>query len=138
MPRRVTIIEVKNRKPDTFIKLCQDIIDQNNALGALSPFADGTIVNMIAYQNLLNQARDKRQEALEHYALAQAAMFESRRLIGIANGQTVNTPGTLFAITTKIKKYLQMLNNTNPEALSLWGFNVVVRMAKNPGRKRGR
>ncbi len=88
------------------------------------------------YADKVSRAGQKREEALEHYAIAEAAMFESRKIIGRAPGQSSNTEGTLFNLTASLKKILLVLNRTNPEALSLWGFDVVVGIAKNPGRRK--
>lgn len=63
-------------------------------------------------------------------------MYESRQLIGVAPGQTVLTEGTLYNQTINAKKILLVLNRTNPEALSPWGFDVVVRIAKKTGPKK--
>ena len=136
MAKRTVQIKLETQKPEIFLKVCEDIVAQNTALGITSPFADGTLVNMANYAATVALARQKREEALEHYAIAEAAMAESRKLIGTGAGQTSLTPGTLFNLTGSIKKILLALNQVNPEALSLWGFNVVVRMAKNPGRRK--
>jgi len=136
MGKRTVKAKLNTNKPDTFLKLCEDVVTYNNTLGATSPFADGEFVNMTDYADKVSRARQKREEALEHYAIAEAAMFESRKIIGRAPGQSSNTEGTLFNLTASLKKILLVLNRTNPEALSLWGFDVVVGIAKNPGRRK--
>ncbi len=136
MSRRLTRIKIEKRNPDEFLKLCQAIVDYNTLLGAASPFADGTIVIMTQYADRATRARQKREEALEHYAIAEAAMFESRQLMGDAPGQSVTTEGTLYNLTVNVKKLLLVLNRTNPEALSLWGFDVVVSTSKKTGPKK--
>ncbi len=135
MARRTVKIDLQARNAEVFLKLCEDIAEQNTALGVSSPLADGEFVNMTTFTDVVTRARQKREEALAHYAIAEAAMAESRHLIGTAAKQTSHTPGTLFYMTGIVKKLLLTLNHANPEALSLWGFNVVVRMVKNPGRR---
>lgn len=63
-------------------------------------------------------------------------MDHSRHLMGTQPGQNNDTPGTLINYALKIKKVLQVLNSVNPEALSEWGFDVVVRVSKIPKRKK--
>ena len=135
MARRTIKITLKPQNSENFLELCQTLSEQNATLGAASPLADGSVTDMAAYNDLLTRASQKREEALELYAAAHAAMYESRVLIGTATGQTINTPDTLFYHTARIKKYLLVLNNENPEALSPWGFDVVVREARRPKRK---
>jgi len=136
MAKRVTRIKLPIRDPETFLTLCEDIVEQNNELGATSPFAGDDLVNMTKYADRVTLARQKRTEALEHYAIAEAAMGHYRELVGIHKGQDIQTIGTLYNVTANIKKILLAINNVNPEALSLWGFDVVVRSAKNPGRRK--
>jgi len=136
MSRRTTHVKVNPNLSKSFLELCEAIIARHNQLGAASPFADGSIINMTDYTDRATRARQKREEALELYAAAEAAMYESRQLIGATPGQTVLTEGTLYNQTINAKKILLVLNRQNPEALSPWGFDVVVRMAKKGGPKK--
>ncbi len=136
MGRRTITVKVKKDKPDTFLTLCEDIVEQNNELGAGSPFADGDLVDMTVFADLVSRARKKRNEALEYQAKALAAMDHSRHLMGTQPGQNNDTPETLIYYALKIKKVLQVLNSENPEALSEWGFDVVVRVSKNPPKRK--
>jgi hypothetical protein len=136
MARRSIKIKVRINKPDDFLALCEAVLKQHLALGAASPFAAGDLVDMAAFQSRLTQARQKRNEALQYYAMAEAAMAQSRHLMGSHTGQSSDTPGTLLNSTLNIKKILLALNTTNPEALSEWGFDVVVRLAKSPKSKK--
>ena len=136
MAKRTVNVKIEIRKPDDFLTLCEAVLEKHLALGAASPFADNDLVDMTAYQNRLTQARQKRNEALQYYAMAEAAMAQSRHLIGSHVGQYSTTPGTLLNSTLNIKKILLALNTINPEALSEWGFDVVVRLAKSPKTKK--
>lgn len=136
MARRTVNVKIEIRKPEDFLALCEAVLEKHLALGAASPFAAGDLVDMTDYQNRLTQARQKRNEALEYYAMAEAAMAQSRHLIGSHTGQYSTTPGTLLNSTLNIKKILLALNTINPEALSEWGFNVVVGLAKSPKSKK--
>lgn len=123
------------RHPDKFLKLCQAILNMHTALGPSSPFAAGDVVNMTQFANQLSRATAKRNEALEYYKKAESAMDESRSLIGNNTGQSSLSEGTCFYSVLRAKKLLLILNSENPEALSPWGFDVVVRTARRPGRK---
>ncbi|MBK7147353.1 MAG: hypothetical protein IPH78_00695 [Bacteroidetes bacterium] len=136
MGRRTITVKVNKDKPDAFLNLCEDIVSKNNELGASSPFADGDLVDMAVFADLVSRARARREEALEYQARAKAAMDHSRHLMGTHAGQNNDTPGTLINYALKIKKVLQVLNSENPEALSVWGFDVVVRVSKNPPRRK--
>lgn len=135
MSRRTTQVKVRINKPDIFLKLCEDILEQHNEQGADSPFADGDLIDMTDYNERVTLARQERNKALEHYAIAETAMAKSRQLIGSEPGQYSTTPDTLISTTLNIKKILLALNTVNPEALSLWGFDVVVRIARSPKKK---
>ncbi len=68
MSRRTTKIKIRINKPDVFLKLCEDVIEQHNEMGVASPFADGDLVDMNDYNNRITLARQERNKALEHYA----------------------------------------------------------------------
>lgn len=136
MARRTIKINLQARNPEKFLTLCDDIVEKNAELGASSPLADGQLLDMSDFAVLAAKARALREKALEHYAQAEAAMEESRRLIGINDGQTIDTPETLLFYVNRIKKWLLALSPVNPKELSPWGFNVVVGEAKNPKKRK--
>lgn len=136
MSKRTTKVALYLRHPDKFIKLCQAVVEHNTALGAASPFATGDFVDMAAFAQTLTKASSARQKALELYAEAEAAMYESRQLMGFNKGQTATTAGTLYNQLCLIKKLLLVLETENPEALSVWGFDVTVKTAKARGKKK--
>ena len=123
------------RQPEKLLTLSEEVVEHNTTLGAASPLANGDVVDMTEFSALVAEARKQRNLAEEYYAMAHVAMNESRVLLGMAAGQTVNTPDTVRYLLNKIKKILLVLNNENPEALSPWGFDVVVREARNRKRK---
>ena len=136
MARRTVRVTIAKRNPEKFLKLCEDIVERNTELGSSSPLADGDVGDMAEFAAQVAEARAQREMALEYHALAEAAMYESRKLMGIANGQTVTTPGTLLYSATRIKKLLLVLSTINPYEVNQWGFDVVVQVAKNRGRKK--
>lgn len=136
MSKRITKLNLPRFKPEKYLELCTKVKNYNTTLGAASPFADGSIVDMAEFNNLLSRANDARQKALDLYAEAEARMYESRQLMGFAKGQTSQTNGTLNYMLCKIKNLLLVLENENPEALSVWGFDVTIKTAKPRGKKK--
>ncbi len=136
MSKRTIRIKLEVKNPNKFLKLCKNIVDYHLQQGVNSPFTGTMPVNMADYANLLNRATQKREEALEYYAKAEAAMQESRMLIGTDLGQTLNTGPSLYSLTNLIKRYLLVIYDSTPDTLSLWGFNVVIGTAKFIGRRK--
>lgn len=136
MGKRTVTIKLSKANPEKFLTLLEDIVEQNTDLGPASPFASGDLVDMPAFAARVAAARAKRNEALQYYAQAEAAMDESRYLLGTAAGQKITTTGTCYNVSNRIKRILLSVHDDNPEELSLWGFDVVVREAKRPGRKK--
>ncbi len=136
MARLTLQFKIQIRKPDTFLKLCEDIVAEHNELGAASPFAGGNLIDMPDFIDRVNLARKERNTAIEHYAIAEAAMARSRQLIGSMPGQYGTTPYTLLNYVLNIKKILLALNTVNPKALCVWGFEVVVRLARSSKKKK--
>jgi hypothetical protein len=62
-------------------------------------------------------------------------MNEAKTLYGTAEGQTINTLGTLYNMVGTIRDILLITYKDNEEELSKWGFNVVIGQAKSPKRK---
>lgn len=136
MSRRTITAKLPIKNPDKFLTICESIVQRNNHLGPASPFADGDMVDMAEFANKVAQARAKREEALELHARAESLMGESRALLGINPGQSSLSNGTLYFDTAKMVKLLKVLNTENPEAISLWGLDVVVKTAKSRGKKK--
>lgn len=136
MSRRTTVIKLSPTSPDQFLTLCEAVVKRNNILGPASPLAGDDMVDMTLFAQRTELARQKRERAIELYAEAETLMAESRNLIGIGHAQTSLTTGTLYYLILKVKKLLQAMYTDTPEELSVWGFNVVMKLAKPGGRKK--
>lgn len=130
MARRTVTVKSYRYNPSKLLQTLEDIVEYNTELGASSPFASGDIVDMTAFAAKVAAARAKRTEALHHYAQAEAAMNESQSLLGTAAGQGILTTDTCINYMSRIKRTLLVVNDDNPEELSLWGFDVTVGVAK--------
>jgi hypothetical protein len=135
MPRKTVRVDIPVHQPDKYMTLVERVWKKHDDLGISSPLHNSTVVDMTDFEAKLNQAQEYRKQALEHYATAQKLMQESRVLMGLEDGQTINTKGTLYYMLDLVKRTLMTVHMGNEESLSEWGFNVVVRMA-NVGRKR--
>lgn len=138
MARRTVKVELYVKQADKFLDLCQTINDNHELMGRMSPLADGFVVNMTQYKQLLQKARLARERALQLYAEAERAMKESYTAIGTAKGQTSDTPNTLYNATKRIKQFLLTTQSENPTNIKTWGFDVVVGQAKPKGKHKSR
>lgn len=134
MARRTVRVNIHIKQADKFLELCQKINDSHFLMGAMSPLADGFVVNMTQYKKLIADAKSARERALQLYEEAEKAMKESYTLIGTAKGQTSDTPNTLYNATKRIKQFLLATQSQNPEKISSWGFDVTVGQAKPKGK----
>ncbi|MES2620969.1 MAG: hypothetical protein V4615_08955 [Bacteroidota bacterium] len=136
MGRTSARIPIPTANPRKMTELVKHIWNKHTTLGASSPFNGNTLVDMALYEQLMNEAHEKRTKALEYYAEAQSLMDEWRTLTGINKGQTINSPKTLYNLVDSVKRLLLVKAADNREELSTWGFDVVVRMSKHPVRKK--
>ena len=87
-----------------------------------------------AFGENATEAGEQRDTAKDHERKAQEANGKAGTLIGVAPGQTQNTTGTLLFGITQIRDFLAAVNKGNEEALTGWGFDVVVGQAKSRAR----
>ena len=131
MAKKTVKIDIPIADPDELVVLCLALLAKHIADGAGSPL---NAVNMATFQTNAGDARDLRQEAKQEHALGEQKNQQAAVLIGKAKGQNSKTPGTLYNTVTRIRDSLLVIYNSNPERLSLWGFNVQVRQSK--GRRK--
>lgn len=65
-------------------------------------------------------------EATEADRKSQSLHYSALSLLGTAPSQNLQTPGTLYPMVVKVRDILLVKYQTNPEEMSVWGFNVVV------------
>jgi hypothetical protein len=126
MPRVTVRADIPILRIDKFIALIEKAWNKHTSMGATSPFHNHPDIDMSRYEQLKNAALQKRKEALEHYEQAQELMQESRRLLGIDKGQTVNTRDTLYYFLKSMKMVLMVKHQGVEEGLTPWGYNVVI------------
>jgi hypothetical protein len=136
MARTTLKIPIYTGNPHKMNDLVKDIWKKHTALGVNSPLNDSTMVDMALFESLMTTAMAKREEAELAQEAALIAMEQWRRAMGIDAGQTIDSPQTLYNLISRIKQFLLVKNAINPEALSSWGFHVVIGRSKNPVRKK--
>lgn len=132
MARKTVRIVIPIGNPDEMISLPKSIDKKNDEEGNESPlqkYDKADFKSKIAKaESLKNQARKFEKEA-------QAMHKEADIIIGIAEGQSINTKGTLYNYVTRMRDTLLDYYDDNEEKLGEWGFKVKTGQAKSPKSK---
>lgn len=132
MSRKTVRVEVPSSKPELFIKLGQDIGTKHTALGADSPLDTNKMTTLAARTT---SAGTKNTTAKAKDAEAQMLRQQRDTDLGMADGQNAQTPDTVLNLISYARDQLLVTHAGNEEALSEYGFNVVVGTAKGPTKK---
>ncbi len=132
MARKAVRVELPSNSPDDFIKLGRNILLKHVADGEAS-LLDPEKMN--ALKALLDLAEPKNVQAKQLDGQAQTLRQARDTSLGTADGQNAQTPGTGLNLVTYARDQLLLSKAGNEEALSLWGFSVVVGTAKSPTKK---
>ena len=135
MARKTVRTEVPIKNPEVFKKLLDDIWKKHTTLGNASPLNTYSKVSMPAFNTQRTNADGLRTKAADLHKQAENANQQAEIIYGRGKGQTSETPNTLYNSVTLIRDFLLNQNAGNEEALSEWGFPVVVGTAKSPKRK---
>jgi len=132
--RRNVRIDMPTDKPEDMVLLAEAIIEEHTDLGAASPLVGN--VDMTAFETLTTDTRQLLNEWEDAKNEAQSKLNEALGIIGYAEGQTSSTAGTLYFDICSVRDRLLDVHQGNEEALSEYGFDVVVSQALT-GRKKG-
>ena len=138
MARRTVRVEMPIKRPDAFMQLLKDIIDRHLTLinsGNPSPLDPNSKIDMTAFIAFFTDAKAKLTQSRGFKEKSENLMQQAQTVIGTAKGQNVNTPDTLYNTADDIKDFFLNFYKGNEEAMSEWGFKVVVGEAKNAVRK---
>lgn len=135
MARKTIRVDIPAKQPNDFSKLLADIWAKHTALGGNSPLINFPKVNMTTYNTLRGNADTKRAQAIALHQQAENVNEQADLIFGRGKGQSAQTPNTLYNMITLIRDLLLVQNAGNEEALSEWGFKVVVGTAKSPKQK---
>lgn len=136
MPKKTVRIDIPAAYINKLAELVEKVWEHHVSLGASSLFHDNSIVNMTRYEELMNEALDKRKRALALHREAEALMQESRVVFGVDAGQTINTEDTLYYLLNNIKHFLKIKHVGLEEAITSWGFKVVIGSSRVGAKKK--
>ncbi|MES2571641.1 MAG: hypothetical protein V4710_16500 [Verrucomicrobiota bacterium] len=131
MARKTVRVEIPVGSPNAMIRMATELKKRHDKVGPASPLKAGDVQAM---GERAEQAQAKRMQAEELEAQAGRLRGESDTLIGIAPGQSVETRGTLLHDLTGFRDLLLVENRGNEQALSEYGFEVVIGTASSPNR----
>jgi hypothetical protein len=120
---------------EKYVELVKKVWEKHTSLGASSPFHANPHVDMARFEELMTAALQKREEALKMHSDAEALMAESRKMMGLGKGQTIDTLGTLYFLLALIRGFLLVKHRTEEKHLVGWGFHLVEGYA-SVGRKK--
>jgi hypothetical protein len=130
--RRYVSYNVPNSSPEGLLDLGTSIINKHTTDGATS-ILTAPMFDMADFAAKVNAARNLRDEALTKDQNSQANNELARNLCGYGEGQTSETPGTLYYMLTQVRDLLLVAYDGNEEQLSTFGFNVVVSTSTSTG-----
>ena len=132
MARKTVRIDVPTNSPDDLIVLGKKVLLKHTASGAVSPL---DTAKMAKLQTAVTSADGNNNTAKDLDGEAQRLRQLRDTSLGVSIGQTVETRDTVLNLVTYARNQLLIANDGNEEALSGYGFNVVVGTAKNPAKK---
>jgi len=109
--------------------LSQAILKKHTADGDASPLDKAKMTTLAAD---IATAVPQNQAAKDADAVAQKARQVRDQALGLADGQTVYSKDTALNLVTYVRDLLLVQNEGQEEALTAYGFNVVVGSAKGP------
>ena len=125
-------VNLPRHEADDMLGLADSIFTKHTADGAGSPL---NMFDMAAFETRKNDGRTNRNNAKNAHALAEEKNQEAEVIIGLAEGQNKDTPGTLYNALLPIRDLLQLIHRQNEERLNKWGFKVKIGEAKSPTAK---
>jgi hypothetical protein len=131
MARKTVRVDVPSSKAERLLQLGKDILDMHNDPNSNSPLNPAKVAKL---QSAVSIADSNHTEAKQHEAQAQSGRQVRDTALGIADGQTAQTPDTVLFHVTDARDVLLNAYRGNEEKLSEFGFNVRIGTAKSPTR----
>ena len=132
MSRKTVKVDVPMGRPDDLIKLGQAIVAKHVKDAAASPLDAARMTKLTA---ALAIADPQNQAGKDADAAAQRARQLRDTALGIAAGQNAGSKDTALNLITYARDQLLVTNAGTEEALTAYGFNVVVGSAKTPASR---
>ncbi len=117
-------VEMHIDSPHHTLHLCDRIIEKNTADGVNSSLSPP--IDMTAYAAKVTDAKAKRKDAEKKDETAQKKFQQVKLKCGLAENQNSETKDTIGWFVRQIKNLLLLVHDNNEEALSEYGFNVVI------------
>ena len=132
MSRKTVRVDLPAKRPDDFIKLGRAIHAKHVLDGVNSPLDPD---KMTALKDVLDAAEPKNTQAKQLDGQAQTLRQERDTSLGTAAGQNAQSPATALNLVTYARDELLLKEAGSEEALSNWGFTVVIGTAKSTTKK---
>jgi hypothetical protein len=123
MVKAIRVIIPQNKIEKT-LKLCNRIVAKNTADGAASVLND--VIDMVTFAGNVGIANTKRNDAAVKEASAQKKYEKATNNCGLGKGQHKDVKFTVVWYVRQIRDLLLIVHDGNEEALSEYGFNVVI------------
>ncbi len=107
--------------PDELLDLMDETIEKEQALAPNGTLTAQELTDYIAFRDTAKLANKQQKEA---YKKAEELTVTRNNALGIAEGMSVDQPGTGMFFLTSLRDLLLARNKTNPKKLGEWGFVV--------------
>jgi hypothetical protein len=123
--KRHVRVDIPDDSPEGLLALCDDISEKHIDDGLTSILNDSE-VDMAAYTTLLGEANTLLAECVTLRGTRQTNNDNANLIIGYSEGQTAETPDTLYNFNTGFRDRLLNKYPGVEETLSEYGFDVVI------------
>lgn len=123
--KRNVRVDIPDSTPELLLGLC-DAISIKHIDDALTSILNDSEVDMTVYTSLLGEANTLLAASASLRGTKQSQYDQALAIIGYSEGQTAETPGTLYNFNTGIRDRLLNKHPGVEEILSEYGFNVVI------------
>ena len=134
MSRKTIQVTLPVESPDELVALGETLVAKHGELGNDSPLDAG---KMTLLGQLIAVAKKANSDMKDFDAKARTQCQLRDTKLGIADGQSVTTPGTAANLINYARKQLLVTHEGHEELLGEYGFDVVIGTAKSPARKNG-
>ena len=125
MPQRNVRVDIPIGSPQDMDILSVAVLARHTVLGQNSPLND-PILDMAALIAQTPAQKAKRDESTDAHAEGEALMMQAQTALGTAEGQTVDTQGTLYNHIARVRDRLLLVHEGDEEEISRYRFNVVL------------
>ncbi|MFT3870323.1 MAG: hypothetical protein QM715_17885 [Nibricoccus sp.] len=115
------------------MKLAESIVKRQSSDNASK--AVGVEIDMVAFAEKAKSVKTWQTDIEQLSRRLEELTGQRNQLLGISEGQNLQTKGTLLFEIMRIRDLLLGASRGNEKALEPWGFDVTVGEAKAPTRK---